>query len=212
MEIRAYDELYVEAAQNNLGNMFDYALVTMGIDIDKFESILIVSDVSKQFEAGNPAYVCGRNGCELAKMILDQSGISYEPTDDVMYVDKSTEYWTGWILAYYQWYSGDTFREILAVNGVKDILGMYPLYHEMDIMKFVEYMDKKKKEKYPATKLRVFRDNSNLSQTELARISGVSIRQIQLFEQKKRDINKTQVSTLLRLSRALSCNMEDLVE
>ena len=212
MEIRAYDELYVEAAQNNLGNMFDYALVTMGIDIDKFESILIVSDVSKQFEAGNPAYVCGRNGCELAKMILDQSGISYEPTDDVMYVDKSAEYWTGWILAYYQWYSGNTFREILAVNGVKDILGMYPLYHEMDIMKFVEYMDKKKKEKYPATKLRVFRDNSNLSQSELARISGVSIRQIQLFEQKKRDINKTQVSTLLRLSRALSCNMEDLVE
>ena len=212
MEIRAYDELYVEAAQNNLGNMFDYALVTMGIDIDKFENIFIVSDVSKQFEMGNPAYICGRNGCELAKMILDQSGISYEPLDDVMYVDKSTEYWTGWILAYYQWYSGDTFRKILAVRELKDILGMYPLYHEMDIMKFVEYMDKKKKKKYPATKLRMFRDNSNLSQAELAEISGVSIRQIQLFEQKKRDINKTQVSTLLRLSRALSCNMEDLVE
>lgn len=212
MEIRAYDELYVESAQNNLGNVLDYALNTMGVDIDKFESMFIVSDVSKQFEAGNPAYVCGKNGCELAKMILDQSGISYEPIDDVMYVDKSPEYWTGWILAYYQWYSGDIFREILSVKSMKDILGMYSIYHETDIMRFVEYMNKKKEEVYPVTKLRLFRDNSNLSQAELAKLSGVSIRQIQLFEQKKRDINKTQVTTLLRLSRALSCNMEDLVE
>ena len=37
-------------------------------------------------------------------------------------------------------------------------------------------------------------------------------RQIQLFEQRQRDINKASAVTLLMLSRALHCRMEDLIE
>ncbi|WP_300789400.1 hypothetical protein [uncultured Acetatifactor sp.] len=40
----------------------------------------------------------------------------------------------------------------------------------------------------------------------------MSLRQIQLFEQRQRDINRTQALNLLRLARALCCRMEDLVE
>lgn len=62
------------------------------------------------------------------------------------------------------------------------------------------------------TRLRIRRENCGLSQSELAADSGVPLRQIQLFEQRQRDINKTAAETLLQLSKALYCNMEDLME
>jgi len=40
----------------------------------------------------------------------------------------------------------------------------------------------------------------------------VPLRQIQLFEQGQRDINKTAAVTLYKLSKALCCRMEDLLE
>ncbi len=51
-----------------------------------------------------------------------------------------------------------------------------------------------------------------MSQSDLAAYSGVKLRQIQLFEQRQRNINKASAVTLLKLSRALSCRMEDLME
>ena len=46
----------------------------------------------------------------------------------------------------------------------------------------------------------------------LAEKADVSIRQIQLFEQRERDINKTSAETLNKLSKALHCKMEDLLD
>ncbi len=46
----------------------------------------------------------------------------------------------------------------------------------------------------------------------VSKSSGIPLRQIQLFEQKQRDINKTSADTLYRLSKALCCKMEDLLE
>ena len=89
---------------------------------------------------------------------------------------------------------------------------MYSIYHEMDIMQFVDRMYEIIREKNEKTKLRSKRENCGYSQNDLAMASGVSLRQIQLFEQRQRDINKTSAETLLRLSKALFCKMEDLIE
>lgn len=51
-----------------------------------------------------------------------------------------------------------------------------------------------------------------MTQSELAAEADVPLRQIQLFEQGQRDINKTSAITLLKLSKALHCKMEDLLE
>ena len=53
---------------------------------------------------------------------------------------------------------------------------------------------------------------ANLTQTELAKRSGVSLRSIQMYEQKNKDINKANVTSLYMLSKALNCNIEDLIE
>ena len=212
MEIRAYDENYIYAAQNILGHAVDFAVTSLNIDIDEFGSAFAVSNVSKQFANGNPKYVIGMNGCEFAREILRETKKEYNDVEDVMYLDKSPEYWAGWALAFYQWYVNKSFMSILSVCALSDIVGMYGVYHEMDIMHFVENMDRLMNEKNPDTQLKVRRINCGMSQSELASESGVALRQIQLFEQRQRNINNAAASTLLRLSKALHCKMEDLME
>lgn len=129
-----------------------------------------------------------------------------------MYLDKSPEYWTGWALAYYQWYRGVRFSRIQKAVSVTEVYGMYETMHEADIMKFVTVMDEKLKAFYHETNLKRMRENAGYSQRQLAEESGVPIRQIQLFEQRRRDINKTQLETAWKLARALACRIEDLVE
>ena len=212
MEIRAYNEEYVSGAQRILGDAVDFAVVSLQVEPDAFGKAFSVSDVSKQFANGNPRYVAGMNGCELARKVLEQTHTPFSDAPDAMYLDKSAEYWAGWALAFYQWYSSYSFMEILTAVSMEELLKMYPVFHEMDILQFADTMDEKMKAAYPHTKLRMRRETCGFSQSELASESGVPLRQIQLFEQRQRDINKTAAQTLLQLSKALHCNMEDLVE
>ena len=46
----------------------------------------------------------------------------------------------------------------------------------------------------------------------LAEKSGVSLRMIQQYEQRAKDINRASGTNLFALARTLGCNMEDLME
>lgn len=212
MEIRAYHERYVLSAQRILGDMMDFAVYSYQMDADRFFEMFLVSDIAKQFENGNPTYVAGMTGCELAKRVIRQSGMSFTDITEEMYVDKSPEYWCGWALAYYQWYTAKPFFKIHKAVSMQELLLLYPALHEADVMKFVEVMDNRLQQFYPDTNLKQIRSFAGLSQRELASLSGIPLRQIQLFEQRQRDINKTQAINLLRLSKALGCQYEDLLE
>ena len=212
MAIRAYDELYLPGAQNILGHAVDFAIMTLAVEPNIFGNALAVSESAKQFSEGNPRYVAGMNGCEFARAILDDVGADYPEAEDEMYLDKSPEYWAGWALAFYQWSTALPFMEILRAVSLEKIIGMYPLYHEMDLSHFADQLNHLLKEVYQQTRLRERRSNCGLSQSELADEADVPLRQIQLFEQGQRDINKTSAITLLKLSKALHCKMEDLLE
>lgn len=60
--------------------------------------------------------------------------------------------------------------------------------------------------------LKEYRTKSGMSQSQLAEASGVNVRMIQYYEQGVKDINKASGETLYKLSRALGCKMEDLLE
>ena len=63
----------------------------------------IVSSVSKKMENGEPAYLAGKSGIELVKDIVAETTgkeLTEVPPDRL---DRSTEYWIGWAIAYYQW-------------------------------------------------------------------------------------------------------------
>ncbi len=212
MAIRAYDEIYLSSAQNILGHAVDFSVMSLEISPQDFGDALAFSDTGKQFSKGNPRYVAGMNGCELARSILDDAKIPYSALDDAMYLDKSPEYWAGWALAYYQWYSDRSFEEIFKAVSLEEIINMYPLYHEMDIVHFTERMNQLMLEAYPQTRLQVQRRKCGYSQAELASAADVPLRQIQLLEQRQRDINKTAGITLLKLSKTLFCQIEELLE
>lgn len=212
MAIRAYDELYLPGAQNILGYAVDFAISTLALTPNDFGNALAVSNSAKQFSEGNPRYVAGMNGCELARSILDDVGMSYPEAEDEMYLDKSPEYWAGWALAYYQWSTDLSFMEILRAASLDDIIQMYPFYHEMDLTHFEDHLDHLVKKAHPQKRLCERRKNCGMTQSELAAEADVPLRQIQLFEQGQRDINKTSAITLLKLSKALYCRMEDLLE
>lgn len=212
MVIHAYSEDYLYTAQRIMGDMFDYAFDSYDMDLDVFFQMFLVSDVAFQFQTGNPSYVAGKTGCELVKEVIRKSGLTLPDLPEEMYLDKSPEYWAGWALAFYQWYTGRTFRRIYGAVSIADILKMYPAYHEMDIMQFVSAMDERLAAFYTETNLKRLRTYAGLSQSELAGLSKVPLRQIQLFEQRQRDINHTKAVTVLMLARALGCRCEDLME
>ena len=60
--------------------------------------------------------------------------------------------------------------------------------------------------------LKKLRESRGLSQAELAKISGVGLRSIQMYEQRVNDIDKAQAQTIYKLSRVIGCSMEDLLE
>ena len=62
------------------------------------------------------------------------------------------------------------------------------------------------------TNLKRIRTVYGCSQAELSRRSGVSLRSIQMYEQRNKDINKASAETVHSLAKILGCTVEDLLE
>lgn len=210
--MNAYDKDYLYHAQKNFGHMVDFAVNTCDYDIDEFFNMFLASNVCIQFENGNPAYIAGKTGCELVRLIISEIKNTDIEEENAMYLDKSPEYWLGWALSYYAWLKNYKFGYILSAVSAGDMLGMYDTMHEADITKFVCALDDRLKKLYAQTALTRIRTLANLSQSELAQRSGINVRIIQAYEQRKRDINKAQLATVLSLAKALDCDVGDLFE
>ena len=51
-----------------------------------------------------------------------------------------------------------------------------------------------------------------MSKAQLAKVSGVPVRSIQLFERRKSNITNAQYNHLSAIAKALGCEVEDLLE
>ena len=195
-----------------IGDAFDYAVNTCGIIGTDFVKLFIASSVSKRMENGEPAYLAGKSGIEIVREIVAETKgqeLQIEPQE---HFGRSKEYWIGWAVAYYQWYSGRKYRDIFKVLSFEDLQKMYYTLHEADITKFVDIVDSKIKEYFPETNLKRIRTAYGFTQAELAERSGVSLRSIQMYEQRNKNINKASADSMYSLAKALGCTMEDLIE
>ncbi len=209
--MNAYDIDYVYHAQKNFGHMVDFAVNTCDCDIDEFFAMFLASSISLQFENGNPAYIAGKTGPELARLVVREIKDKEIAEQDVMFLDKSPEYWLGWSLCFYAWKKNYKFAYILKAVPAGDMIGMYDTLHEADITKFIAAMDERLAEHYTSTALTRRRNELGISQSELASRSGVNVRVIQSYEQKLRDISKAQLTIVSSLAQALECSVEDLL-
>ena len=208
----AYDEMHLDDAMNNLGDAFDYVEYDLNMNKDEFFKLFISTGIADEFGNGNSKYMLGMSGPELVEIVLKEAGIEREMPPSRENIYKSSSFWCGWILAYYQWCSKRPFSNIARYISISDIEAMYTIYHEAHEDKFVDTMETLIKEKDEPTRLQVIRKQSGMTQNELAQKSGVSLRSIQMYEQKNKDINKSQLETANNLAKALGCKMEDLLE
>lgn len=210
--ICAYNELYLNDAKQNLADFFDYSINSCKFDADFFAKLFVQSGYADKFERGNPAIIAGMSGIELAKKVITYAYTNWKFPEKIFSEDRSNVYWAGWALAEYQWATCKRFKDIFSRISLSQIISMYHVYHEMDIEHFIEDMNRKYDSVERETHLKTIRENRGISQAKLAKLSGVSLRSIQMYEQKVNHIDKAQAGTVYKLSRVLGCTIEDLLE
>lgn len=237
--IRAYDEALLPAACDCLGRMLDYSVYSLRIDADSMMKLFVASGISALFGRGDMRTVAGGSGIELAYAVLEKSGLSYERVPARHTLSLSNEYWCGHALAYAQWHSGLRFEDILGrrpasliiASCAKErlaLLGSLPFdINDADraaaLRRFgdefairtaesIEADASVAAKETPETRLKALRIKNGLSQSALAKASGVPLRTLQQYEQRQKDINKAHFEYIIMLSTALSCEPADLLE
>lgn len=210
--IRAYDKVYLDRGRIALGRMLDFAVYDLKYDLKDFFALFLRSDVSKRFEKGEFTVLVGKSGVELAYDVMEQIQGEIHFVKPQYTANRSEEYWVGWALAYYQWFTALPFSDIITHISIEEIQALYSPYHEMDIRHFVDKMNELYCKAKPETNLKLLRMQAGLSQKGLAELSGIPVRTIQQYEQRQKNINKAQTEYLFVLSQILCCSMEDLLE
>ncbi len=135
---RAYKKTYLNGAMRNLAVMMDCGVRKYGYSIEEFYEKFLASEVSRQFAGGNPRYLVGLSGAELADEVIESSGGTVLKENDGTYT-VGREYWAGWALAYYQWLSRRSFAYMLKKGlGISEVMAMYHPLHEADLSKFAD--------------------------------------------------------------------------
>ena len=211
MNIPAYNNSYLEDSMQALGAMLDYAVNSCNQDLEQFCYRFLCSGVARSLFQFSPKYM-GLSGIELAALVARRTGDGLP--DAPPYIDVgSPEYWAGWALAYVS-RALNLDYESLHKRGVtaRALLEGYSVLHQADLSKTVdvarEWLMKGAVKVNPLKRQRTL---AGLTQKELASLSGVPLRVIRSYEQGQRSLENAGAESILRLSRALSCQIEDLL-
>ena len=208
----AYNEMYLTRARETMGAMLDYAVWDSGTDIDYYFDLFLASGLADRFGNGDPSVIAGKSGPEIVWDVFAATGYSDARVKPRYNLDRSREYWTGWIMAHYQWRTVMPFREIAGALPPSRIRSFYSPFHERDPRAFVEKADMIYLAAKTVSNLKSRREASGMTQGQLADASGVPLRTIQQYEQRRKDIRKAGVGQVLAMSRALGCRLEDILE
>jgi len=206
----AYPKSRLSDVQSLLGDYFNIAINGFYNSPELAYEQLLLSKYSKLIEKGNTFVVSGKTGYELfydVNNVIAETPIVLNKSRDL---NTTKEYWAGWILAYLQWATARSFDNIVEILPFAKIIEMYHPYHEMDERNFVD--DVMNKYFLRVTNLYRIRKRNGFTQSELANRAQVSIRTIQMLEQRQNDINQTKAINLFNISKALNCTIEDLLE
>ncbi|MCR5839335.1 MAG: helix-turn-helix transcriptional regulator [Kiritimatiellae bacterium] len=210
--MHAYPETLLPDARAQLADASDYAVVDLDVPIDEFFALFAAGEWSRRIERGDRATILGISGIELAQRVLSAKVSSATFRAARESIRRTTAYWTGWILSFYQWSSNRRFAEILNALPASTVQRMYGVYHEAPEERFAATANEILRERNPETRLKQIRSAYGCSQASLAEMSGVGLRSIQMYEQRRKDINRAEAGSLLRISRALGCEIEDIME
>ena len=95
---RAYKKTYLYGAMRNLAVMLDCGVRKYGYTIEEFYDKFLASDVSRQFAKGNPRFLVGLSGAELADSVVEASGGMVLEENDGTYTRNSHNFITIYII------------------------------------------------------------------------------------------------------------------
>ena len=211
MMTHAYDEILLDEAMETLGGAVEYATLFCDVKGQEFLDLFVASNIAEEFGRGNVKFISGMSGIELETYILEKCGKKASDVTELPYIDYPPEYWIGWILAYYQWYTAKPFSIICKKLPYEILYNLYGVLHEADPSKSVDVFNRMMRDN-GETNLARLRKAKGLSQSQLANAAEISVRSVQLYEQRQTDINKAQYNHLKSLANILGCAIDDLLE
>ena len=189
---RAYNIAFLDDAMTSLGAMLDYAVNSCGEDLDLFYARFLGIGVAEAFSRANPKYLGGMSGIELASLVAARTGEPLPGKDGLIDIG-SPEYWTGWTLAYLSWYLNVDLRTLQSRGlTVASLHERYPVLHEADLSKVVQFAMKRLGETSGGHLLKLARKNARLTQRQLSDITGTPITVIRSYEQDKRSLKNAE--------------------
>ena len=235
---RAYDGILLERASGTLGRMLDFAVHSLRQDPAAIMDLFVSCGLASLFEQGDISVTAGMSGIELAYETLERSGLAYERVMPRHTASLSPEYWCGYALARAQWESGFPFSRITKSFSMAGFISDYSrkriefldslpldISAEARTGKIKEFGRNYTLGAVPeivsavsraagssGTALKAMRMKNGLSQSQLAKASGVPLRTIQQYEQRQKDINRARAEYLIALSDALGCEPSLLIE
>ena len=203
--------LYDQDIRETLADVFDIGINVLKLSGERVARAFVASGLSNEFERRNPVFVAGKSGTDLINYMLPFLGLT-AAVEPQTRLSRSIAYWAGYMLGYYQVKTGHTYAEIFQRFPYSEIKQSYWPLHEADDSKFLETFEQQWAQRFAETRLAHLRKSAKLSQSELARHSGVGLRSIQMYEQGNKNINRASGETLYRLSLALNCAIEEILE
>ena len=95
---------------------------------------------------------------------------------------------------------------------VEKIRDLNKIYHEIDIKKKKKKVREIAQQNRVESYLKLLRKRARLSQSQLAEQTGIPVKTIQQYEQRRKDINKAQAEYVIKLSQVLCCKPQELME
>lgn len=212
-----YDEKLLGTAMSAVGKAFNFADKHLPGGMERFYDLFVSSSVARSFDGPDARPNVNASGIELVMAVCE--GAQNEALDLMLMTERrlpkeqrDRAQWCGQVLVYHQWDTGGTFRAISTYLTVDDLLALYATHRVASPRVVSLAIERSLMATAAPTRLRTFRAEAGLTQRGLAATSGVSLRSIQQYEQRKKDINHAQAISVLHQAQALNCRMEDLLE
>lgn len=204
--MNAYNKIYLDDAVQTAGAMVDCAVNVLGCPAEEFYARFLSSGIADRFSRGEVACIAGKSGVELAIEVMRLTGSDISGCDGVISI-SSPEYWAGCALAYYQWQSSLSFKQLLRLGlDMSSVIEMFAPLHEADLSVFCQIADRIVRERTESSPhwIKRLRKLNGITQEELSEMTGVPLRLIRAYEQNAIDTSNAESHTISDIRRGLN--------
>lgn len=157
------------------------------------------SEMINEFEKSNVTLIAFSSYEKNYSLIFDDY-------NDFEYRRDNTLNWISYAYIYLFINQQVTFETLFILFPIKEMIKLFPLYHEMSITKLDEVFYEKTK----YSLLDGIMNKKEMSSYKLAELTGISVSTIKALRYNKRDLNKLQYAYVREIAKYLNIKIESL--